>query len=241
MRFSTAHKAKGLGFAHVYLAGDFLGKGQTPAEMARERSIESLREGRWVGEADTLSDPEALLGGELEEEVHVAYVAATRATACLYVGPGLDEWLEYAGVPLGGYVPRATAPRAERGPMLGQLPGPSGHSAPAAAAAAAAAAASAADEIEEEEDDDDDEEEVRCASNPHPHPCRHHRPHARPHPRPQPHPHPNPNPTLNYHPNPNQDEVRFEREVTLHANPNPNPGLSLTRAVSLTLAPQLTR
>ena len=91
MRFSTAHKAKGLGFAHVYLAGDFLGRGQTPAEMARERSVESLREGRWVGEADTLSDPEALLGGELEEEVNVAYVAATRATACLYVGPGLDE------------------------------------------------------------------------------------------------------------------------------------------------------
>ena len=90
MRFSTAHKAKGLGFAHVYLAGDFLGKGQTPAEMARERSIESLREGRWVGEADTLGDPEALLGVELEEEVNVAYVAATRAAACLYVGPGLD-------------------------------------------------------------------------------------------------------------------------------------------------------
>jgi hypothetical protein len=29
--------------------------------------------------------------------------------------------------------------------------------------------------------------------------------------------------------------------VTLHANPNPDPDLSLTRAVSLTLAPQLTR
>ena len=240
MRFSTAHKAKGLGFAHVYLAGDFLGKGQTPAEMARERSIESLREGRWVGEADTLSDPEALLGGELEEEVNVAYVAATRATACLYVGPGLDEWLEYAGVPLDGYVPRATAPRAEHRPVLDQLPGPSGHSAPAAAAPAAAPAA--ADEIEEDEeedeDEDEDEDEVRCASNPHPHPRRHRRPHARPRPQPQPqpHPHPNPNPNLNYHPNPNQDEVRFEREVTLHANPNPDPGLSLTRAVSLTLA-----
>ena len=45
-----------------------------------------------MGEADALSDPEALLGGELEEEVNVAYVAATRATECLYVGPGLDEW-----------------------------------------------------------------------------------------------------------------------------------------------------
>ena len=42
----TLTRAKGLGFAHVYLAGDFLGRGQTPVEMARERSMEALRDGR---------------------------------------------------------------------------------------------------------------------------------------------------------------------------------------------------
>ena len=69
VRFSTAHRAKGLGFAHVYLAGDFLGRGQTPADMARERSTEALRDGRWASEAELLQDPAALLGDGLEEEV----------------------------------------------------------------------------------------------------------------------------------------------------------------------------
>ena len=148
--------------------------------MARERSTEALRDGRWVNEAELLGDPAALLGCDLEEEVNVAYVAATRATECLYVGPGLADWLEYAGVPLEGYVPpaatrappppsafrandgagagaagaghaaSATAPSAEHRSMLEQLARRSGRS-----AAAANVAVSSVDEIEEVEEEDE--------------------------------------------------------------------------------------
>lgn len=67
--FSTAHKAKGLEFEQVRLAGDFM------------RSFEGGHE----------------LGPDQveQEEVNILYVALTRARAAIRLSESFDEWLRH--------------------------------------------------------------------------------------------------------------------------------------------------
>eukprot|EP00873_Tetraselmis_striata_P035874 jgi/Tetstr1/456138/TSEL_042907.t1 len=90
--FSTTHKAKGASWGHVYMSGDYISSGLAVSEVPG--AAQMLR--RHNGGAD--------LPHLAEEEVNLAYIAATRAVAALYINPRSWGWLRHAAAQ-GGVAP----------------------------------------------------------------------------------------------------------------------------------------
>lgn len=102
---STVHKAKGLGFAEVYLCDDILCRSLHPIGSAlREQNslINSTCNSTETGEL--MRDLRHLLEQtdvDVEQEVNILYVGMTRAEKKLIVATKLAAWLEICGVSFG--------------------------------------------------------------------------------------------------------------------------------------------
>lgn len=136
--FTSTHRAKGLEWARVYVAGDHMARG-LGVEEAAEAAAARAALGQYRGPARTPRDFEAapsecLAALELSpcDEVSALYVALTRAREALTLAPSTASWLRRAGVwaAEGEAAEAAAQPRAV----------PPASAAPAAAAAAVGAA-----------------------------------------------------------------------------------------------------
>jgi hypothetical protein len=94
----TGHRSKGKGWAHVYVASDFMLGGMTPtraASVAQRRNMTPLsfllRKERWEHVFSVLDQ-------SLVDEINLLYVALTRAKHTLYIAPTVCLWLREAGV-----------------------------------------------------------------------------------------------------------------------------------------------
>ena len=100
---STVHKAKGLGFPHVFLCDDLLCRSVYPPDAAI-RVQTSLPQSECVQTDELLCDIRNLLeltGIDVDEEVNLVYVGMTRAENKLTVATKLAAWLEMCGVTFG--------------------------------------------------------------------------------------------------------------------------------------------
>ncbi len=143
--FSTVHKAKGLGWPSVYLAGDFLGRGRSLEECLEEAAaggraalaaLAATGALPFFTPVVTAAHREEVRAAVGDEETNVAYVALTRAEAQVFVHGRTAAWLRFAGALPGPGSQQPPAPTSTPPPAA-----PTASDSPAAGAATSSPAA----------------------------------------------------------------------------------------------------